>query len=58
MVEKFFPADSVLGVDFEHGPDKFLAHGRDPLNGVGEVDFLFLDNFGKLNDVFGVERRS
>ncbi len=58
MVEKLFPADTFLRVDFEHGSDEFLAHLRDSLDGIGEVNLLFLDYFGEFNDVFSIKWRS
>ena len=55
MIEKLFPWDTLFGIDFEHGSDEFLAHGGDSLDGVGEVDLLFLDDFGQFYDVFSVK---
>jgi hypothetical protein len=43
MVEKVFPTDTLFGVDFEHGLNKFLTHGWDSLNGIGEINLLFLN---------------
>lgn len=58
MLEEFLPAESFLGIGFEHASDEVFAHIGDVVDGSWEIEVFLSDHGFEFVDVLGVVGRT